>query len=306
MIERTAGLLAIALLGCTAALAPAGAAMARTAEPASARPTGTATVSVGRLILDPTERGYRGSLPVTITNPGPAADHFWFQVREPVPSSFADSLQCDYADPVDNHEVRICAVPGDGGDLAPGESRSFSVGFHVLATPRAYPMSATGGVLDVFSAAGASVSTPFGAQFRSTTGSLTRPRPVPYVQDARPDAAIDVTGPVTVDPYGSYRLPVRVRYAGDAPHSSLYLKATNLPAGVVIEGTDPTSGPAYSDETLVPGTRMMPGEERAFDVVFSAPTSARDVTLELWTAWFGVSPDATPGDNVATFTLAPQ
>ncbi|MEU8022280.1 hypothetical protein AB0B88_08660 [Micromonospora haikouensis] len=77
MIERTAGLLAIALLGCTAALAPAGAAMARTAEPASARPTGTATVSVGRLVLDPTERGYRGSLPVTITNPGPATDHFW-------------------------------------------------------------------------------------------------------------------------------------------------------------------------------------------------------------------------------------
>ncbi|MEK8109261.1 hypothetical protein NKG94_40275 [Micromonospora sp. M12] len=52
------------------------------------------------------------------------------------------------------------------------------------------------------------------------------------MQDTQPDAAITAVGRATIDPEGSYgnlRVPVTVRYQGDAPHLGLYLKASRCP-----------------------------------------------------------------------------
>ncbi|MDM4778002.1 hypothetical protein [Micromonospora sp. b486] len=79
-------------IGRRVAVGLAGAALAlTTAAPAVAAPTAAeaaADISVGRLVLEPTARGYQGKLPVTVTNNGPTATYFFVDVLEPVAASF--------------------------------------------------------------------------------------------------------------------------------------------------------------------------------------------------------------------------
>ncbi|WP_433551621.1 hypothetical protein ACQP08_29420 [Micromonospora zamorensis] len=202
-----------------------------------------------------------------------------------------------------------CSSP-DYARLDPGESFRVTLDFHVLTDPRSYPMSMGGGWIEVYSVEQDEpvASRSFGALFRSTTGSLIRPRP--YVQDTQPDAAIESVGPVTLDPEGSgmLLLPVTVSYRGDAPHTSLYIKASPLPAGSLIYYTVPADGPVGSDLALVPGLRMMPGEVRRFGLLISPPNDPADaqnvITLEVTTSWYPSAADADPSDNTAQTTLA--
>lgn len=208
----------------------------------------------------------------------------------------------------ENRRVANCSLTDNWANLAPGESVRNVLDFHVLTNPRRYPMSMSGGWVEVYSTNGGLVaSKSFGALFRSTSGSLAHPRR--YVQNTQPDAAIDSVGPVTLDPEGSgnLRVPVTIRYRGDAPHLSLYIKASPLPAGSLIQYTVPSEGPVGSDEALVPGLRMMPGEVRSFDLLISPPTDPADaqdvITLTVSALWYEVA-DARPSDNTAQTTLA--
>ncbi|RAO62097.1 hypothetical protein [Micromonospora saelicesensis] len=306
MLHKTGTLLTAALLGLTATI---GGASAATAAPAD---TTSAAVSLGNLILEPTERGYRGAIPLTVTNTGSETDYFYLRLREPVPGSFpSGEFGCDAAEltPGDDRRTFGCGLTADGGSsLAPGETVQVALKFDVLTNPRTYAMRMGGGWVEVHSAQGGLVAREsFNARFRSTTGSLTNPRL--YVQDTQPNAAITAVGRATIDPEnsGNLRLPVTVRYRGDAPHLSLYLKASPLPTGSVIQYTIPSEGPAMSDTTSVPGGRMMQGESRSFDVIISPPTEPADsqdiITLEVSAFWYG-DVDADPSDNTAQTTLA--
>ncbi|WFE51690.1 hypothetical protein [Micromonospora sp. WMMD1155] len=306
MFRKTGTLLTAVLLGLTATVATTG--------PAVAAPAGDGTLSIGRLILTPTDRGYQGSVSLTITNTGSATDYFHYKLREPVPGAFqSDDLNCDMFDMrvEQNRRVFNCALTDDWVDLAPGESIQNVLDFHVLTDPRQYPMIMSGGWVEAYSTNGGLVaSTSVKALFRSTTGSLIRPRP--YVQDAQPDASIRLNGPVTEFPDGAgdLRVPVTIRYDGDAPHNSFWVQAGSLPTGSVLRHTDPGSGPVGSGGALVPvpGIQLMPGEEFSFALVISPPTDPADATklidIEVTTDWYPETPDVDPSDNVVRTALA--
>ncbi|MCM0675865.1 hypothetical protein NCC78_14375 [Micromonospora phytophila] len=312
MTTRTGRRLAALLLGPAAALLAF-------AAPAAAAPAGgglDADVSVGRLVLDPTERGYRGSLPITVTNRGAADTYFSVTIVEPVAGSIghlSPDSPCGFQGLQDNRRVVNCLVPGP--DLKPGERRSLSVAFQALTTPQDVAMIATGGEVSVNVGDGNPAIADresFDARFRSTSGSLRDP--VPYVQDSQARASISTAAAATLvrQEDGSYqgRLPVTVRWAGDAAHDFLFVEATTLPAGVRIWGTDPQDLPSFFTNFVVPGGRFMPGEERSFAVLLRAepgtvPGDLGTAIFQLDTQWDGnVVADADPADNTASFAVA--
>ncbi|MEU4551292.1 hypothetical protein [Micromonospora violae] len=185
MYRKTGTLLTAALLGLTATIGWAG--------PAAAAPSASAdapTFSLSRLVLEPTERGYRGSLRVTITNNSDSTQGFYFRIREAVAASFSGGVEsrCESDGVEEGLLVRTCALPR-GSDLAPGESRRATVEFQVLTTPRSYPMIAAGGLVTAYSYETGSLGTvPFSAQFRSLDGKLARPQT--YVQDTQANASV--------------------------------------------------------------------------------------------------------------------
>ncbi|MEV1071735.1 hypothetical protein [Micromonospora parva] len=306
MYRKTGTLLTAALLGLTATIGwavPAAAAPSASASASADAPT----VAVSRLVLEPTERGYRGSLRVTVTNNSDSTDFLYFQIREAVAGSFFESAEfpCDPVGLSEGRQVRECGFPG-GVQVAPGERRRANVEFQVLTTPRSYPMIAAGGSVTVQSTAfGGLEAVPFSAQFRSLDGKLTRPQT--YLQDSQPDASIELAGPVTEGPENTRRVPVRVRYAGDAPHRDLEVNA-QLPVGASILYCEPSAGPPWGGGAYVPGGQMMAGEERVFALFISRPSDPADeanpIDLELSTSWLETVPDVDPSDNTVTFNLA--
>ncbi|MDG4806318.1 hypothetical protein O7634_06070 [Micromonospora sp. WMMD1120] len=301
MIKRTGTLLTAALLGLTATIGWAG--------PAAAAPADAPTVTVSRLVLEPTERGYRGSIRVTVTNNSDSTDHVTFQIREAVAGSFSGGPEslCESDGVSEGRLVRSCAFPRSS-ELAPGERRQATVDFQVLTSPRSYPMIADGGLVTVQSANVGSLETiPFSARFRSLDGTLTRPQT--YVQDALTNASVELIGPVTDGPENTRRVPFRVRYSGDARQLANSLTATPLPAGSMILFTEPFDGPVYSAQAFVPGGLLMQGEERDVALYITRPTDPADesnpITLELKTHyWDETVPDVDPSDNTVTFNLA--
>ncbi|MEW2141563.1 hypothetical protein AB0869_01955 [Micromonospora vinacea] len=298
------------LLGSALALVatlPGTAALASTGAPAA--------ISAGRLVLEPTGNGYRGTVAVTITNRSRAADYYSILVTEPVAGSF-DGLvpggPCIQADPVENRRVIACSVSGP--DLEPGERRRLDVAFEVLTAPRPYAMTAAGGRVEVMPGRTQQVAAgrDFTTLFRATNGSLRHPRH--YVQDTSANASLTAGADaltLTRQADGTYagRLPVTVRYAGDAAHDYLAVQAT-LPAGVEIAGTDPQDSPSFGGFFDVPGGRMAAGEERTFAVLFrtSPDTVAGDlgsVDLVLSTRYgAGEVADAAPADNNVRVTVS--
>ncbi|WP_262283442.1 hypothetical protein [Micromonospora sp. MA102] len=191
-----------------------------------------------------------------------------------------------------------------GGELSPGEQRAFTIDFQVLTTVQPYAMKAGNGEA-VIKVDGTKVTDEtFTTRFRSTTGSLANPQR--YVQDRQPDAAVTVSGDLTLvrQPEGYFEghLPVTVRYDSDAPHGMMSIVGVNLPA---------TFGYPWSLECsheCVPGGEFMEGEQRTFDLYFSA--SADTPVGDLGQAGVEVSavrrdgyPDSDPADNVATFSI---
>ncbi|SBT47996.1 hypothetical protein [Micromonospora auratinigra] len=286
----------------------AGLALLGAAAPAAAAP-GDSSVSVGRLVLDPTDRGYAGSLPVTVTYRGAQAGYLDLAITEPVPGAFVattPSDPCFFSAPKPVRTI-YCSVPG--GALQPGERRRFSVDFRVLTTTRPYAMATPGGRVAVTTgdANPANDTADVTALFRSTTGSLDDPRP--YVRDTRTHASVAAAGPVVLarqeDGTWSGRLPVTVRVDGDAAHDAYWLTPT-LPAGVEVVGTEPAA--MCGADCEVPGGQFMPGEERTVTLLLRASADVApgdlgpgSVRLFAVFGWGDELADVDPTDNTATF-----
>lgn len=294
------GLVATAVIATT---------MVGTAVAADAAVT-TLEVQAGRLVLEPGSRGYLGSLPVTIAYQGDAPDYANITIVEPVAGAFRaldPSEACMYGDLVDGRRTLGCSVPG--GDLAPGERRQFTVDFGVLTSPRAFAMQAADTTVEVSLGGQPNVRATAGSKtlFRSTTGTLVQPRP--YVQDTRSDLTVTAgNATLTVQEDGTYagRVPVTIRWAGDAPHDELGIELPVL-SGFDWYGVDPSEVCAGTWCT-VPGGRFMAGETRTFDVLVTAPADAVPGTVgtgEVTASanWAAPTLDVDPSDNTAPFTL---
>ena len=281
----------------------AGIAQAAAAEP-------TISVTAGRLVLEPGARGYQGSLPVVVTYQGDQPDYANFTLVEPVPGAFTGlrpSEACTFNTPEEGPREIGCGVPG--GDLRPGERRRFVIDFQVLTTPRDYAMSAPASSIEVAlgSTPGVTAGATSATLFRSTSGSVRNPQP--YVQDTKSDISVTVQDATLVrQDDGSYagRVPVTVRYAGDAPHYELFADIA-LPEGVELQGLDPEEvcGITWCS---VPGGRFMAGETRTFHVLVSAPATtptgaAGSGAITITSNWSGNVEDVDPSDNTAPFAL---
>ncbi|WP_422772861.1 hypothetical protein ACN28C_07750 [Plantactinospora sp. WMMC1484] len=309
-----AGALSIATSTATAAPPEAAASTANVAVAAAS----TANVAVAaastanvadRLVLEPTNFGYRGSLQAELTYRGSEPGRATYVITEPVPGSYQNlewGISCySGGEYLPDGRVRVeCDVPG--GNLQPGEQRTFSVDFEVLTAVRPFAMKAGNGRLAVEVGGEVVTDETFRTRFRSSTGSLEDPQP--YVRDEQPEAGI-TAGDLTLvrQPDGTFegRLPLTVRYDGDAPHTGLFLLTSNLPAGVFETYTEPNDGCAHF---CVPGGQFMEGEVRSFDLVFAA--SAQTPLGDLGEAGIEVTtetrqwppvPDADPSDNLTTF-----
>ncbi|MEU8160329.1 hypothetical protein ACIP95_22930 [Micromonospora parva] len=287
----------------------AGVALTGLSGPAVAGPGDTA-VSVGRLVLEPTDRGYVGSLPVTVNYRGHDAAYLNLAVTEPVPGAF-DGLDpadpCNFGVPQPARTI-YCGVPG--GALQPGERRTFTVDFRVLTTTRPYAMVTPGGkvAIETGDRNPANDTAAFSALFRSTTGSLRAPRP--YVRDTIADAAVSAgSATMTRQEDGSWfgRVPITVRVAGDAAHDAYWLAPT-LPRGVDIGGTEPAD--VCTAHCMVAGGKFMPGEERTIALLIWAPAEVSPGDLGTGSVqlygnfgWSGQLPDVDPADNIATFAV---
>ncbi|MGY0007759.1 hypothetical protein [Micromonospora sp. I033] len=298
--------IAAGLLGAALAVAAAAPAAAAPAEA-----TGPLSVTAQTLVLDPTPQGYVGTLTATVTNNGPTEDYPSVFLTEPAGGSFTTvdpGFGCAILGLTENRMRHNCAGPL----IQPGETQTWTLGFQVWTTPRKYAMVATGGEFGVMSNSSSEMSdtASFSTLFRSTNGSLKKPQP--YVQATRSDLAV-TTGAVTLNRLadGSLegRMPVTVRYGNDAPSFAVDLTAA-LPAGVVVDHTEPQDMPSGWDWFSVPGTRFMPGEQRTFDVVLTAPagTPAGALGTGSYTAtanycYCAIVEDVDPADNTTSFTV---
>ncbi|GAB3361111.1 hypothetical protein RMN56_15005 [Micromonospora halotolerans] len=299
---------AAGLLGSALALLAAG-------VPAAAAPTestGTFSVTAQRLVLEPTDGGYVGTLNASVTNNGPTATQFTLAVREPAGASFGQldpSEACWWSGSADGVRLQV-SCGGSTTRLEPGATQQYRVSFQVRTTPRDYAMIVDDGYVGVLVDSEQPVaSAPFTTLFRSTKGSIKKPRP--YVQASQTDISLNA-GALHLDRLadGSLqgRMPLTVRYGNDAPSFNLGILAS-LPAGVVIRGIEPAGDmPWFPDSFSVPGGRFMPGEERSVDVILTAPagTPAGDLGTGSYTASsdFPVSlTDVSPADNTASFTV---
>jgi hypothetical protein len=292
-----------AVVAATAIFAAAPAALAAPADAAAA----SLAVSVGELIVSPAEdRGYAGSLPVTVENQGTEPVSPGVTVIEPVPGSF---------DAIPNEAVvyngfdeagRLIILGGvPGSAIEPGERREFSIEFLIRTAPRDRAMVATGGRLTI-QTADVQETAEFGVLFRSTGGSVANP--VPYVQDTK--AAVSVTAsPATLirqeDGTFTGRASVAVHYASDAAHFGLSA-AVVLPTGVDFHGTDPSE--ACTDVCMVPGGRFLQGETRVFELLLSAPAdtesgSLGSASVEVTTDRNGEVPEEDAADNTAAIEV---
>lgn len=282
-----------------------------TAAPAVAHaaPADAIQVTTGRLVLNPSQQGYTGSLPVVVNYRGDQPAHLNLTIVEPVPGAFVGmrpSEVCVFGgNDGTGRRTFHCAVPG--GEVRPGQRRRFAVDFRVVTTPRDYPMVAGGGTVEVQSDIHRAVTAraPFEAVFRSTRGTVAPTRP--YVQDTRTDLTVTAgAATLTRQADGSFagRVRVTARYGGDAPHYELFVFA-ELPGGVYVNGTLPEEVCA-GNGCSVPGGRFMPGDTRAFDLLLAAPAGTAlgalgSATVELTAEGNVDLPDVDPADDTATF-----
>lgn len=287
-------------------LAAASVFVAPAAQAAPATTKSTATIA-DRLVFEPTERGYRGSLQVELTYRGSEPAWPSYVITEPVPGSYVNTewgINCfSGGDRLpDGRTVVECLVPG--GLWEPGERRTFSVDFQVLTTVQPYAMKAGSGHLAVKVGDTTVEEADFSTRFRSSTGSLANPQP--YVRDTQPDFTLSVAGDLTVtrQPDGWFEgsLPVTLRYNSDAPHPHLWLIPAGLPAGFGEPWTDGCG------HLCPPGGDFMEGEVRTFELNFSASpeTALGDLgraTIEVRTDNYTPLVDSDPSDNVAGFTV---
>lgn len=296
----------------TAALLGAAVALTVGATGAQAAPTAPAgSAEIGSLVLEPAQRGYEGTLAVEVVNRGTEPAKVSYVITEPAPNAYQDAtapMHCNGPSKLpDNRKKQECDLEGE--DLAPGERRGFTLDFRVLTAIRSYAMRAPGGHLAVKLDGQVVGQSAFRTLFRSSTGSLTWPRR--YVADTVPSVSVRAGDTALVrQPDGTYagRIPVTVRYNGDAPHSELFVDVRDLPAGVDFRHLDPIGGAHFG----ISGGEFGMGEERTFDVVVDGtaellPGDLGAVRVQVTTdnPWYwDPAPDVDPTDNVATVRLS--
>jgi len=238
------------MLACATTLTALVAVLGAGTSAAAADPT--APVSVTRLIFEPTDRGYAGSIRITVRNTStePIVPSVGF--GEPVAGSWLSitpvggcHTHLDEFDPPATPRGVQCRLDRV---LQPGEQIRLTARFEALTRTRAYAMSVPDApvvVGDGFAEGDYQGSATLVTRFRSTTGSLTNPRP--YVQDTQPNATLKTASEVILarmpGPDASFvgRLTVAVRWRGDAPQEFVDLSTQGLPPGVAILRTDPPS-----------------------------------------------------------------
>ncbi|MCW3820386.1 hypothetical protein ONA91_38740 [Micromonospora sp. DR5-3] len=300
--------IAAGLLGSALAVLAAGA-------PAAAAPSqssDTLSVTAQRLVLEPTDRGYVGTLSATVTNNGPTATQFNLTFLEPAGASAGDLVPSDTCWwSASGVGVRLRIMCGGSTTwLEPGASQTYGLKIQVLTTPRDYAMVVDDGSVGVLvgNSEQPVASAPFTTLFRSTKGGINKPKP--YVQATQTDISLRASA-VTLDrqPDGSLkgRMPVTVRYGNDAPSFLLNVRAS-LPAGVWVDHIEPQDLPSFPEAFTVPEGRFMPGEERSVDVILTAP--AGTPAGELGTGSYTVEPsypisltDVDPTDDTTSFTV---
>jgi hypothetical protein len=290
-------------------------AVAAHAAPAPAKPL--ASVSADRLVLEPGSRGYTGTMPVTVKYRGTEPGTVRVTITEPVKGSWQNlelGAPCLFNATADGRRVGVCYIDGD---FQPGETRVLDATFEVLTKPRAFAMSLPAAPVDVAVYDPATFDWPqtdsdtYNTRFRSTTGSLSNPRP--YVRDEQSNASVTVGESVTLtrgeDGAFHGRLPVTVTWKGDAAHEYVWLEA-NLPSGIWAEGTVPDNSLPCFTGCTVPGTQLMQGQTTTFDLLIGAPAETEpgdrgQFVAEVSGRWDGVDlVDRDPADNTDTYTLS--
>ncbi len=281
---------------------------------AQAATTDTVTVKANRLIFEPGKYGHTGSLRIAVRNTSSEPFSGSIAITEPVPGT-TGTLEgvsgCGLNSTPDGRDISFCYFDDA---IAPGRTRVVTVAFRSPAAPQPYAQVAP--LLGSVVVGG--VTAEFPALFRSTTGSLRRPRP--YMQDTT--TALTVTaGDVTLarqqDGTFAGRAPVTVRNNSDAPHRELWAEIA-VPAGIdgwpgirpseicVNTGKLPVPPDGNGLGCLVYGGQLAEGEERSFEWLLTAPagTPAGPLGTATTMAWT-VGPDSRQSDgaNVVTFDI---
>lgn len=300
-----------AVLGL-ATLMAVGAGALVTPAAANAAAEDSATLTVGSLVLAPTERGYAGTLEVTVQNTGTEPAYFGVTFVEPIAGSWQGLVvedACASGWTADGRRIIGCGV---AKTLQPGEQGRVDAAFRVLSKTRKYAMEAPGGEVRVnYNDGTPGPVAQFSTLLRSTTGSVADPRP--FVQDTQSNITLKVGKAVKLkkDADGLFRgrLPITVTWRGNTPHNEVFLNLLNLPDGYWPEGTVPDSGGCFMGGCPVPGREFMPGETRTFELIVSAPEDAVVGSSATGTVTAGITwnyqrvSDVDPTDNTRTFTI---
>ncbi|MEU7819915.1 hypothetical protein [Catellatospora sp. NPDC049133] len=299
------------LLGVAALMAMSVGALAAPAA-AHAAAEDSATVSAGTLVLEPTERGYVGTLEATMQNTGTEPAYLGLAIVEPIANAWQDIVVEDACVWNWNPDGRRTVYCGTGSVFQPGEERRVDSTFRVLSKTRKYAMEALGGEIGVtFNDGTSGPLTPFSTLLRSTTGSVADPRP--FVQDTQSNITLKVGKALklTKDTDGRFRgrLAVTVIWRGNAPHQYVPVELVGLPEGFWVDGTEPDADLPCWQGCAAPGGEFMQGESRTFSLIVSGPEDAAvgdygTLTATSNVTWgFATTPDVDPSDNSRTFTL---
>ncbi|GAA1409130.1 hypothetical protein [Catellatospora coxensis] len=294
-------------------LVAAGAALlAATAGPAQAEePIYPAALTHTRLVLDPAERGYTGTMQFTVTYRGTTANpNLSVVIAEPTAHSW-DSISIDTPCMFNYGEDQRRSIGCGLESFEPGQTRTYTLTFHAYTPVQTEPMLATGGQLSIVDGIAGTVSRvrDFNATFRGANGKLKNP--VPYVQDAQTDMTLTAGGSVTLvrQADGSFlgRLPMTLAWHGDAPNNEVWV-GVDVPAGWYTPDTEPSANAPCWTGCSAPGGDWFDGEVRSFDMLIHAPEdtvvgSTGTISSTVQNGW-GFTPitDVTPADNTVTFS----
>jgi hypothetical protein len=258
-----------------------------------AAPAGVVSVSVNRLVLEPGTAGHTGSVRVVIKNRTSEAWSGSVTVTEPIAGTLGEvtgASGCTGDVTSDNRRIAYCYLDHE---VAAGANDVLTVSFRSPAKPQAYAQVApAAGSVEV-----AGDIAEFPALFRSTTGSLRKPRP--YVQDTA--SALTVTADAaTLTPQadGTFagQVAVTVRNDGDAPHSGLLAELV-APAGI--------DGAYLADSGPCVGANVLPVPDGAYGVGCSQSgqlAEGQSVTYH----WTLTAPAGTPAGPLGTATTLVQ
>lgn len=281
---------------------------------AHAAPAADVTVDVTRLVLEPAEAGHTGIVSITIRNTGSEPFRGDIVITEPIAGTletFEGASGCGINTLPDRRRTFGCGLDET---LEPGATGVVKAGFRSPAKPQPFAQIAPqSGSVQVGAA-----TAEFPALFRSTSGSLSTPRP--YVQDtvsALGVTAADVT--LTRQPDGTFagRVPVTVRNNGDAAHHGLWTEVA-VPAG--LDGwpsIEPSGVCVGAGELPIPpggtgvgcdvyGGQLAEGEERTFEWILTAPSETAAGLLGTGTTLVqlsGADAQQTDNANIDTFTI---